>query len=701
MYFNMDNYQQPRDKFPSEKARQKYYRDLEFKKINAEKNLTKDLVQAYSNLKTQEIKAPEQDESEIILDRVQREQRVRDNMLQLLGNNQQKTSAVLQKFKKPLYKDFLTYYPAIFEEIKKVNIKLLRTEEIIKSIEKVITKSKNDAEGREKNSAVVETLQAVLKAIEEGNLSSKFNNVTLEKLLKIMDMATRGMLDENNIDIDTINDIMGRQPTGDPSAPAIMTPSAIVELQSYLKTITPMTIDDIAQANEDEETKRDEQDAENKTAQDTYTKLVNGTPDPVDMNQADTESTRYINEFVAYYDTMATNQQIEYANDVFTSILLALKSYNDSIWGGDSVVACEYIKTELCDLMPDNMTLQRMEGEIIAGNKTVSVYYFLSMLSEKFKQQFTNKLGTDLIEFFTQINVYSSFANVADDATELGKPEYAKLNALLVDLEAQGISIQKFIGLFLAEVADIETGNPRGHPTSDNFDNVLDLVNVDIRGKTRKYYKDALLKYAEPLRDLFNTIDTSLTGKPNIKGDIERQARGRTVKPLDIPGFDAIIPVPMPSRRPIDDGLIPGEINEFERNFLINVTVGLRTTLLKTSVADYETLVIKAIEAPKTITDIHRRHLNVLLDGLGLKNAFDAMGYMEKARGDYIITLAGGKIGSTKVEGVGMVVTTDKNKRKATIPATSDLGKFFTKLKDFEATPEGQTYLQMLADSYD
>jgi hypothetical protein len=112
-------------------------------------------------------------------------------------------------------------------------------------------------------------------------------------------------------------------------------------------------------------------------------------------------------------------------------------------------------------------------------------------------------------------------------------------------------------------------------------------------------------------------------------------------------------------------------------------------------------LVIKAIEAPKTITDIHRRHLNVLLDGLGLKNAFDAMGYMQKARGDYIITLAGGTVGSIKVEGVGMVVTTDKNKRNVTIPATSILGKFFTKLKNFEATPEGKAYLQMLADSYD
>jgi hypothetical protein len=341
--------------------------------------------------------------------------------------------------------------------------------------------------------------------------------------------------------------------------------------------------------------------------------------------------------------------------------------------------------------MPDNMTLQRMEGEIIAGNKTVSVYYFLSMLSEKFKQQFTNKLGADLIDFFTQINVYSSFANVADDATELGKPEYVKLNALLVDLEAQGISIQDFIQLIQDQVDDINNGSPQGHAKADALDAVLDLVGVDVRGKTRKYYKDALLKYVEPLKDLFNTINMSVAGKPNIKGDIERQARGRTAKPLDIPGFDAIIPLPMPNRRPIDDGLIPGEINEFERNFLINITLGLPTTRLKTSVKNYELLVINAIKAPKDITDVHKRHLNVLLDVLGLKNVFDTNGYMDVRRSAYITTLVG----------VGMDVQTDqRSRRTVTIPATSDLGKFFTKFKDFEATPKGQEYLQTLKDAY-
>jgi hypothetical protein len=181
--------------FPSEKARQQYYKNLELKRNAQDKKVTEKLVEVNKSLKNQDIKAPEIDDAELVLNKQALEQKFRVNMLALVDNNQNKLSIIIKKFKSGLYRDFLQFYPGIFEEVKKQNTKLLSGEEVVQLVERIILKYRNNDVARDDlNQLVTQREQAEVDAREQQRVTAEKAavnqaltslNPTLEDLARI------------------------------------------------------------------------------------------------------------------------------------------------------------------------------------------------------------------------------------------------------------------------------------------------------------------------------------------------------------------------------------------------------------------------------------------------------------------------------------------------------------------------------------
>jgi hypothetical protein len=320
--------------------------------------------------------------------------------------------------------------------------------------------------------------------------------------------------------------------------------------------------------------------------------------------------------------------------------------------------------------------------EIDASMPTISLLYVFMVLNKFIVDNYGDYIRASTNEFTDEINAVQNVPRQGDDIDLL--PESIKQIALRIRSKFKG-NTEAYRDELDAEHAQLdgyeknkETKKKASVDICPEIAFLLKVMKLTPKADTVKSYTVTVGNHLDAIVTVIIQVMRDIDGnKPNTSDALDKEIIKQNFT-VNLP--NTLLNLHEPKKRPDNDGLINGVIDERDRNFLINVYTRLQNM---NAIKFFEEL-IKATESAAEFRP-YKEYAKIVMDALDLKNPLNASGnaYSE-AYPDYMQTLG---FGGTEKDGFYY-------------EQGSAIADFANRITGFVFTPQGKQYVAMLQNAY-